>query len=543
MKTVLFIVSFLIPLWALITIVDSDIVENTVWDTDTVRLMTIVNVHENATLTISPGTRVEGSKEFAWTRLHVYGKLIAVGTEDQPIVFDVETNDSQAQSWRGVRFNPNDSSINIADTSLFEYCSFKNTYSSSSGNFQYGGTIYCGLNFNVKFFNCTFQTGTAKYGGFIYSGDSSYLSVENSSFSNGVASGYNGGALFSDGAGAVVKISDCNFENNICDSGSGGAVSVVNADIVVSGCTFRNNNARYGGALHIDRGKECIISRSLFTENKAHSLGGAILLYDGEYHLNNSVLTFNSSEDKAGAIYSGKSSPLFTNLDLYGNTSKIGGGFYLTTLGGIGTSPRIINSVLHNRASESGDNIWSDLANTPSITYCNLIDGLASLGTNAADGVMRCIYENNIDEKPSVKDYAQEDFNRHSDSKCIDNGTPDTIGLTLPLYDFYGNPRVTNGKIDIGAVEYPSDVAVTPFEKKRQKSTLSLALFENSLQFSRSVDVQGKLSLYNTAGRLISSFTITAGTSRLNNVELSSGIYFWQIESERDLFTNKLTVH
>lgn len=543
MKTVLSIISFLIPLWASITIVDSDIIDNTVWDTDTVRLMTVVNVHKNATLTISPGTRIEGSKEFAWTRLHVYGKIIAVGTDDQPIIFDIEANDSQAQSWRGIRFNPNDSSINILDTSLFQFCTFKNTSSSLSGNYQYGGTIYCGLNYNVKFSNCTFQTGTAKYGGFIYSGDSSYLSIEKSSFINGTASGYNGGALFSDGTGAIVKIRDCNFENNICDSGSGGAISVVNANIVVAGCTFRNNTARYGGGLHIDRGEESVISRSLFTENKAHSLGGAILLYDGEYHVNNSIFTFNSSEDKAGAIYSGKSSPLFINLDFYGNTAKIGGGFYFTTLGGISSSPRVINSILHNRASESGDNIWSDLANTPSITYCNLINGVASLGTNAADGVMRCIYENNINEKPSVKDYAQEDFNRYSDSKCIDNGTPDTTGLILPSYDFYGNPRVANGKIDIGAVEYSGESSISFPDNTKPQSLLFAIVDGNSLQFSRKLNDPEIVSLYSTTGRLVSSFEITVGTSKIENINLSSGVYFWKIGTGRNIFKGIVTIH
>ncbi|HOC94586.1 MAG TPA: DUF1565 domain-containing protein [Candidatus Cloacimonadota bacterium] len=40
------------------------------------------------------------------------------------------------------------------------------------------------------------------------------------------------------------------------------------------------------------------------------------------------------------------------------------------------------------------------------------------------------------------------------DSPCIDAGTPDTDGLFLPQTDLYGNPRIYNDIVDIGAHEY-----------------------------------------------------------------------------------------
>jgi len=45
-------------------------------------------------------------------------------------------------------------------------------------------------------------------------------------------------------------------------------------------------------------------------------------------------------------------------------------------------------------------------------------------------------------------------------SECINNGTPDTVGMSLPELDLAGNPRIYEGfvtNIDIGAYEFQGD--------------------------------------------------------------------------------------
>lgn len=535
MRMLLLLLVMLLPVSASITIVDSDITENTIWNTDTVRLMTLITIRENATLTIAPGTRVEGNKEFAWVRLHIDGQVVAVGTNDNPIEFDVETNEDMAQNWSGIRFNAFDTTTTPFDTSYFEYCSFSNTRSpSGSGNFQYGGTFYCGPQSKVIIKNSLFTSSEADYGGFIYSDDSSYVEIENCSFTNGIASEYDGGALFSDGADAFVRIVDCEFENNLCDSGSGGAISIRNANAEIIGCTFRNNSSANGGAVSLSKGAGTI-SRSLFTGNKALSLGGALVIYNGEYRVDNSIFTFNDCSVKGGAVYCGNSSPLFANLDLYGNTALFGGGFYFSSFSGI--NPLIVNSFLHNGASESGANIRArSVSDLPSITYSNVIGGISTLATDASEGTAPSLYEKNIDEDPRVKGYEQEDFSRYPESKCIDNGTPDTTGLSLSLPDFYGNPRIANGRIDIGAVEYTGTTAIMDIETINSGSK-AIALHAGNLLFKNSTPYT--LAVYSVNGRLLKEISGSETTVLLNSLELANGIYQMRVVQGAHVFTGQ----
>ncbi|MDA3813772.1 MAG: chitobiase/beta-hexosaminidase C-terminal domain-containing protein [Candidatus Cloacimonetes bacterium] len=43
-------------------------------------------------------------------------------------------------------------------------------------------------------------------------------------------------------------------------------------------------------------------------------------------------------------------------------------------------------------------------------------------------------------------------------SPCIVAGNPDTTGLYLPEYDLAGNPRIANGRVDIGTYEYQGEL-------------------------------------------------------------------------------------
>jgi len=66
----------------------------------------------------------------------------------------------------------------------------------------------------------------------------------------------------------------------------------------------------------------------------------------------------------------------------------------------------------------------------------------------------------NIFTDPLFIDIPNGNFNLQPSSPCIDMGTPDTTGLLLPPTDFWGNARIVNNRIDIGAIEYPGNVNV-----------------------------------------------------------------------------------
>ncbi|RMF18000.1 MAG: hypothetical protein D6761_03440 [Candidatus Dadabacteria bacterium] len=88
-------------------VVTGDLAEDTTWTADNVYLLKgRVSVPSGVTLTIEPGTEIRGSKEpLGWLQVQRGGKLMAVGTVTQPIVFTSSVTDEtkrQRGDWGGV---------------------------------------------------------------------------------------------------------------------------------------------------------------------------------------------------------------------------------------------------------------------------------------------------------------------------------------------------------------------------------------------------------------------------------------------------------
>lgn len=86
-----------------------------------------------------------------------------------------------------------------------------------------------------------------------------------------------------------VKFTNLTFKNaNI--SGNGGALRIINDDVVIENCTFMNNTACNGSAISFEKGIVLIIEDSTFINNTA--LGnGTVYMYDDA----NSTMTLNST--------------------------------------------------------------------------------------------------------------------------------------------------------------------------------------------------------------------------------------------------------
>ena len=130
-------------------------------------------IASGVTLTLEPGVQVlvmgapnsvDCYMSFFWTgtashpiepiakMILVYGKIVALGTEEEPIIFDTYQPDSSYR-WEGIHF------FEGAPKSSFEHCYFKRTYIAL---LDYMSGIYCGaLRFNNGRFYiryCTFET-------------------------------------------------------------------------------------------------------------------------------------------------------------------------------------------------------------------------------------------------------------------------------------------------------------------------------------------------------------------------------------------------
>ena len=83
-------------------------------------------------LTIEPGTRVrfrsKGGNPFMQTTLHVDGTIKAIGTRDQPIVFESIDSDTGRSKWYGIQLSEK------SENNEFRHCQFRNAFIAIDGN-------------------------------------------------------------------------------------------------------------------------------------------------------------------------------------------------------------------------------------------------------------------------------------------------------------------------------------------------------------------------------------------------------------------------
>jgi hypothetical protein len=139
--------------------------DDTFWDADTVRVVGRVTVEDGVTLTIAPGVKVEFADFYDLT---VLGRILAVGSADEPIVFTTDEPGSFAPDsttvgcWNGIRF-PWTPSSNAE--SRVEYCVLE--YSKAFGDQAFGGALSLVGFSKLLVRNSAFRSNAATYGGAI----------------------------------------------------------------------------------------------------------------------------------------------------------------------------------------------------------------------------------------------------------------------------------------------------------------------------------------------------------------------------------------
>jgi predicted outer membrane repeat protein len=222
---------------------------------------------------------------------------------------------------------------------------------------------------------CKFTGNTLYFCGPLYSSSATSLTVSDSTFeSNRALSSISvGGAVTVDSTeSGTVSFTDCSFVNNTAQY-FGGAIHVTYALLSVSKCSFDSNRAnlggavacqgfaviedssfnlnsatpvisnplRYvprGGAVFLINGTDCRVTRCNFTNNKAHTYGGAISAVAlKRLYVVNCSLTDNYSGVYGGgiSIEGGNSGSGYTiqRTDLTRNVAQMhGGGIYFSPL-------------------------------------------------------------------------------------------------------------------------------------------------------------------------------------------------------------------
>lgn len=378
-------------------------------------------------MVISPGTTVLFTGHYS---IHVQGKLIALGTETDSIVFTVADTTgfhdfhSNLGGWNGIRFE--DTPVET-DSSLFAYCRFEFGKAVGDSVNCYGGAIRL-INFSrVRFSNSTFHKNYAFYwGGAIYA-QKAHIIIEHCVFTDNYSG--NDGLIYGYG-GAVCFVSSnpdvyfCRFTGNT-STGIGGGISFEYSNPRMLNCIFDLNYSGLGGGIGFLR---CAPDRGIA----------------------NILVHHNSAQFFGGGIANVSASPQMSNLTIVSNYAAMGGGYYCNDY----SDPKLYNSILWGNLSAGGSfgsQVWIwDVYSEPGFYHCNIEYGLPAFGGSMFIGQ----YINNIESNPQFTDWSDNNFKLTQDSPCINTGTPDTTGLLLPAFDLAMHARIIYSVIDMGVYEY-----------------------------------------------------------------------------------------
>jgi len=238
------------------------------------------------------------------------------------------------------------------------------------------------------------------------------------------AVGGQGGGLKSSHQGSME---DCLISGNTALSSGGGGMHGDFQNWVFTRTTFQGNSAAYGGALSLSSTSPGV-GNVTFIGNAASVAGGAVSL--------------SSNCDCPLFCFS----PSLSNCTFIGNTSA-GAPISVSSYQCSSTQASVRYCNFFGEAAANGNFTGCILRDVPSppvnadLTYCNIEGGWPG--------------EGNIDADPLFANAALGDYHLLAASPCRNAGPPNAS--LAPPTDFEGDPRVLEGRVDMGIDEFADD--------------------------------------------------------------------------------------
>jgi len=399
----------------------------------------VIEIPVRDTLRISPGVRVLFA---APARVEVSGALIAIGTDQDSIVFTTDTI-VNPDGWSGLRI------FGSGSYARLECCVLEHARSLGSNDYGLGGAVFCDGALLVMS-KSTIRWCRALSGSGIFARNRSVLSVSESVIrDNGSFSGCGGAVCLRSGSTLTMTDSDVAFNISLY----GGGLCVDGCTAVIENSAIRKNTASvWGGGLFCSAAtvtlRNCLISGN-------ESVGGGGL--DGRWEvwltMDRCVIEDNTSvrpgaEGPGGGLMLQGGEQWISNCTFAGNYASQGGAVYG------GNSMHLVNSIVADHPLGRG---LYFTAGGAEVRYCcfarNQGGNFAGLNLPYLLGqVMRvnvngdsCDRYFNIYLDPAFEDSAEVPYSLTAASPCIDAGDP-------------LSPRDPDGTIaDMGA--YPFDQA------------------------------------------------------------------------------------
>jgi len=280
--------------------------------------------------------------------------------------------------------------------------------------------------------------------------------IDGLTITNGYGRGNAGGGILIDSTSP--RIINCMLIHNSTGGDmddvyyGGGAITVYgNASPIIQGNIIRGNySGAGGGGVSFSNGASGVLENNIIDGNETHGDGGGIAHYYNSSPLiiNNLIINNFSRGHYGGGIFSYISNPSVINCTIAFNTTYIE--YFPGEGGGIGAQgkpfPVFRNCLIWNNISSSYTmNVYWPSLTWMDISYSNVENDLGH--------IFDLKPYTNIDSLPGFLDPDHGNFQLVGSSPCINMGTPDTTGLSLPWKDLSGNDRIIGGRVDIGAYE------------------------------------------------------------------------------------------
>lgn len=431
-------------------------------------------IQNGNTLTIEPGVTVNFQ---GYYKLFVNGRILALGSESDTIVFTAENSDL---GWEGIYLQDTPATN---DSSIFDFCKIQN--GKSTINSPYGAVLDMENYSKIRISNCLITNNN-------YLEDAVLCYIASPLISNCTFSNNHGTLYCLESSYAIIK--NNTFKNNT--SFCGGGIRTYRSAPSIINNIIKNNNSQHGGGIYINGDPnysdlETLVKGNIISNNHAsgddyYGGGGGVYIKNCNPTLIDNIISNNTATKNGGGLFCGyESLPIISNSTIvnnYATEGSNGGGLYCEE----GASPNFENVIIYGNSAESnlGNQVYlSDNPSDPNFKYCDIQGGSSDFFTNGFPYTGE--YINNIDENPlftnpssgagSDFDGVNADWSLQDNSPCIDAGNPSG---DYSEFDILGNPRIVNDVIDMGAIEHQGQAPLLEITINAQPN--NICINENS---------------------------------------------------------------